>query len=197
MKILCVADTVVQSLLETGSNGATSAGIDIIVGCGDLPPEYLSSLRNFYDAPLIYVLGNHDIRHKTTHPVGCTNIDRKLFRTNGISAVGFSGSRWYNGGYFQYSEKQMSHFVKKMRFTLWRNSGVDIIITHAPPRYIHDAEDLCHRGFRIFRWFIEKYKPRYFLHGHIHAHFETDQERITKVGSTSIINCYGYYVLEI
>ncbi|PHR29838.1 MAG: metallophosphoesterase [Desulfotalea sp.] len=197
MKILCVADTVTRSLLEPNLGGPAIEEIDLVIACGDLPPEYLSSLRNRYNAPLYYVLGNHDLRYQNSPPVGCTHIDRHIVNFSTLSMTGFSGSRWYNGGINQYSEKQMRGFMRRMRFQLWRNKGVDIVVTHAPPRFVHDAEDPCHRGFRIFRWFIDKYKPRYCLHGHIHTHFEDDSERITSINSTSVINCYGYYVLEI
>ena len=197
MKILCVADTVTQSLLELDNGKLSIEGIDLVIACGDLPPEYLTSLRNRYNVPLYYVLGNHDLRYQSSPPVGCGHIDRSIVHFSGITFSGFSGSRWYNGGMNQYSEKEMTRFIQKMRFRFWRNKGFDIVVTHAPPRFIHDAEDLCHRGFRIFRWLLDKYKPRYFLHGHIHALFEDDSERITSINSTTIINCYGYYVLEI
>jgi Icc-related predicted phosphoesterase len=196
MKILCVADTVTEALLPM-SGSPLLEDIDLIFGLGDLPPEYLSSLRNSYDVPLYYVLGNHDLRFTDSPPVGCFHIDRKLVRFSGLTITGFSGSRWYNGGKNQYTENQMTRFVKHMRYSLWRSKGVDIVITHASPRFIHDAEDRCHRGFRVFRWFIDKYQPTYFLHGHIHAHFEDDSERVAKSNSTTVINCYGYYVLEI
>jgi Icc-related predicted phosphoesterase len=91
----------------------------------------------------------------------------------------------------------MAGFVRKMRFQLWRHKGVDLVLTHAPPRYIHDAEDRCHRGFRCFRRLIDKYRPRYFIHGHIHALFADDSERITVVNSTSVVNSYGHFVFEI
>jgi len=91
----------------------------------------------------------------------------------------------------------MSRFISRMRFTLWRNGTPDLVLSHAPPRHINDAEDPCHRGFRGFRKFIDKYNPPYFLHGHIHSLFKNDSERITTVNSTEVINCYGFYVLEI
>lgn len=197
MKILCVADTVTQSLLEPDKEGPVPHDIDLVIACGDLPPEYLSALRNRYNAPLYYVLGNHDLRYQSAPPVGCGHIDRRIVHFSDVVLAGFSGSRWYNGGINQYSEKEMNRSIQKMRFQFWRSKGVDIVVTHAPPRYIHDAEDLCHRGFRSFSRFIDKYKPRYFLHGHIHTHFDDDSERITSINSTSVINCYGYYVLEI
>lgn len=195
MKILCVADTVVNDLLQP--DFARQLQPDCIIGCGDLPPEYLSRLRSLFDTPLYYVLGNHDLRYSEAPPGGCLHLDRRLVKENGLSLIGFSGSRWYNGGKYQLHEKQMAKNVKRMRFTLWRNGSLDIVATHAPPRFINDAEDPCHRGFRIYRYLIEKYRPRFFLHGHIHRQFSDDSMRITELGGTKIINCYGYYVLHV
>lgn len=197
MKILSVADVVTPDLLENLKGGPFIDGVELILGCGDLPPEYLSSLRNKYDAPLLYVLGNHDLRYKSQPPVGCTHIDRKLISLGDINITGFSGSRWYNGNMNQYTEQQMARHINKMRLALWRRGGVDLVVTHAPPRFIHDAEDPCHKGFRAFRKFIDKYQPGYFVHGHIHAHFSNDAERLTQSNATSVINSYGYYVFEI
>ncbi len=197
MKILSVADTVVKDLLETTGGGPAISGIELLLSCGDLPPEYLTALRNRYDVPLLYVLGNHDIRYGTSPPVGCTPIDRRIVHVGKTKILGFSGSRWYNGSINQYTEEQMAGFINRLRFALWRSRSVDLVVTHASPRFIHDAEDLCHRGFRSFRRFIDKYQPRHFLHGHIHAHFASEEERITRLNSTLIINCYGYHVLEI
>ena len=197
MKILSVADTVVKDLLEPVGGGPAIADIGLVLACGDLPPEYLSALKNRYNCQLLYVLGNHDLRYAESPPVGCVHIHRQIVTIDNIRITGFSGSRWYNGNINQYTEKQMARFIRKMRFSLWRSGGVDIVITHASPRFIHDAEDPCHRGFRIFQEFINKYQPRYFIHGHIHALFENDSERLTRVKSTSVLNSYGYHVLEI
>ena len=197
MKILSVADTVVKDLVEPVGGGPAIANIELVLACGDLPPEYLSALRHRYDVPLLYVLGNHDLRYQESPPVGCLHIHRRIVKFGGLRIIGFSGSRWYNGNINQYTEKQMAGFIRRMRFSLWRSRGVDLVISHAPPRFIKDAEDLCHRGFRVFLEFIEKYQPRYFIHGHIHNLFDNDSARTTMVNSTSVINSYGYHVLEI
>jgi len=197
MKILSVSDTVVKKLLEPLEGKPFIKDVDLILSCGDLPPEYLSSLKELYNTPLYYVLGNHDIRYKESPPAGCVHIDGRIMEIGAIKITGFSGSRWYNGNINQYTEKQMGRFIKKMRFSLWRQKGIDLVISHAPPRFINDAEDPCHRGFRVFRPFIDKYKPRHFIHGHIHSLFENDSKRVTQVNETSVINTYGYHVLEI
>ncbi len=197
MKILSVADIVTKSLLETVEGGPAITGIDLILACGDLPPEYLSALKHRYNKPLLYVLGNHDLRYGESPPTACIPLHRRIVKVGHFRFAGFSGSRWYNGNINQYTEKQMARFIRKMRFSLWRSRGVDLVLTHAPPRFVHDAEDPCHRGFRAFLSFIDKYQPRYLIHGHIHALFASDEERVTRVQSTTVINSYGYHVLEI
>lgn len=197
MKILIVADTVINKLLEPVKGGTFLQDIDLILSCGDLPPEYLSSLAFRYNVPLLYILGNHDLRYKTSPPGGCRNIDQTIATFRDLKIIGFSGSRWYNGGINQYTEKQMKHSIKKLRFSLWRSGSPDLILTHAPPRHVNDAEDLCHRGFKVFNSFIKKYNPPYFLHGHIHTLFKNDAERISTVNTTRVINCYGFHVLKI
>jgi Icc-related predicted phosphoesterase len=91
----------------------------------------------------------------------------------------------------------MRAIIRRLRPTLWWRGGADVVITHAPPRYIHDAEDHCHKGFECYRRLIGKYQPSYFIHGHIHREFFHPSERITVVDTTKVVNTYGYYLLEI
>jgi Icc-related predicted phosphoesterase len=196
MKLLSVSDYVVPILYDNFDT-AHFPKIDLILSCGDLPPEYLSYLFTSFNAPLYYVRGNHDIRYDSKPPDGCIDLNTRLIQFQGIKILGLEGSRWYNGGPHQYTEKEMRKIIRGLRPKIWWQRGVDIIITHAPPRYIHDAEDLCHRGFKSFRWLIDHYCPIYFIHGHIHAQFSDPSERITRINKTKVINTYGYYIFEI
>ncbi len=114
-----------------------------------------------------------------------------------MNILGLEGSRWYNGGPYQYHERQMRHKINCLRFQIWRRGGIDIVITHAPPRHVHDAEDRCHKGFNCFMKLIKRYAPAYFIHGHIHKHFSNPDERITTVIKTKVINTCGYTSFEI
>ena len=196
MKILSVSDVVKPRLLQH-SNSDALADVDLIFSCGDLPPEYLTRLVNFFKAPLYYVRGNHDIRYNEKPPEGCRDLHGRLVKNRGISILGLEGSQWYNGGPYQYDERQMRAIIRRLRPTLWWRGGIDVVITHAPPRHIHDAQDPCHKGFECFRRLIEKYRPSYFIHGHIHREFSDPSERITVVDQTKVVNTYGYYLLEI
>ncbi|MCP3955264.1 MAG: metallophosphoesterase [Desulfobacterales bacterium] len=196
MKILSIADIVVP-VLYPDFDAERFKGVDFVLGCGDLPPEYLAFLANTLEVPLYYVRGNHDLRYANSPPGGCLDLHNKLVRVNNLNILGLEGSRWYNGGPQQYTDSQMAAIVRRLRFKLWRKGGPDIIVTHAPPRNVHDEEDLCHRGFKTYLGLIKKYQPQYFIHGHIHRVFADNSERITVLNTTSVINAYGYYVIEI
>jgi len=197
MKILAVADRVTSFLLEPVPGTAALADIDLIVSCGDLPPEFLARLKARYDVPLFYVLGNHDLRYNSSPPQGCRCIDRRLVTHRGLRILGFSGSRWYNGNVNQFTEKEMTASIRRMRLSLWLSRGVDLVVTHAPPRHIHDAEDRCHRGFDSFNTLISRYRPACLVHGHIHSLFAAEAARVTTVNTTRVINSYGYCTFEI
>jgi Icc-related predicted phosphoesterase len=196
LKVLSVSD-VVDAMLHRQAGSKPFTDIDVIISCGDLPPEYLTLLANAFNAPLYYVSGNHDIRYKTKWPEGGRNLHNRLEEIGGLRFLGLEGSHWYNGGPFQYTEKQMRAIVRRLRPSLWWRGGVDVVVTHAPPLHVHDAEDPCHRGFEIYRRLIDRYKPRYFIHGHIHRHFSDASERVTLVNKTKVVNTYGYTLLEI
>jgi len=196
MKILSVADRT-ETLLYDEKAPQRFEGVDLILSCGDLPPEYLAFLRHVFDVPLFYVAGNHDIRYPERPPAGCTNLHSRIVNFNGLKMLGLEGSRWYNGGRYQYTEAQMRKTVFKLAPALWWHKRIDIVLTHAPPRFVHDAEDQCHRGFKIYRSLINRFSPRYLIHGHIHEAFDDNAQRMSIINGTKVINSYGHVFLEI
>ena len=81
-------------------------------------------------------------------------------------------------------------------FKLWRRKGFDILVAHAPAFHVNDMEDLPHRGFAAFCGLMEKYKPKYFLHGHVHASYGGSFKRKDTYCETTVINAYDFYVIE-
>nr|MDA3852520.1 metallophosphoesterase [Spirochaetaceae bacterium] len=69
------------------------------------------------------------------------------------------------------------------------------LLTHAPPKGIGDKEDQCHRGFKIFLWFLKTFQPQYMIHGHIHI-YDSNIPRKSLFLNTTIINCYDHQILE-
>jgi Icc-related predicted phosphoesterase len=188
MRILAVSDFVTPA--------PVSGSVDLVLSCGDLAPEHLAQLARTLDAPVFYVCGNHDLRFREGAPEGCLSIHGRLYEYRGLRLAGLEGSRWYNGGPFQYTEGQMRVLVRRLGRAIRRRGGVDVVISHAPPRHVHDREDPCHQGFASFHRLIARHAPRYFLHGHVHAAFSEPGERLAAVGRTRIINCSGAYLFE-
>lgn len=196
MRILTVSD-VVEPSLHPDFDARRFAAVDLVMACGDLPPEYLAALVNRLGAPLYYVCGNHDVRMAGAAPAGCVNLHGRIVRHRGLRMLGLEGSRWYNGGPYQYREREMRWLLRRLWLPLRFGGRLDIVLAHAPPRHVGDAEDRCHRGFGSFRRLIATHRPRYFVHGHIHRHFDRPAARVTEVGDTRVINSYGYHILEI
>ena len=196
MKILAVSDE--ESPYLWDQNAAEKLkGYDLILSSGDLKSEYLSFLVTMAKCPVLYVHGNHDGHYATRPPEGCDCIEDKLVVYNGVRILGLGGCLRYHPGPHQHTDRQMRRRIRKLRFLLWRTKGVDIVVTHAPPRDVGDGEDPAHRGFPALREFLDKYRPRYLLHGHVHLSYGTDPTRLRQYGDTAVINTSERYVLEI
>ena len=62
MKILAVSDQVVERLYSLVPQGHFT-GVEMILGCGDLPYSYLEFMVSMLNVPIFYVPGNHDPAH--------------------------------------------------------------------------------------------------------------------------------------
>lgn len=216
INILCVADEI--DLLVYSTHIKERFGdVDLVLSAGDLPDEYLGFITAMLNKPLLSVAGNHDpsdsrekyLYNQTNSTLFMPGKDRaslgrlsfKIKKEAGVSVLGLPGSMLYNSGPNQYSEFAMWMRViillpKLFIRRLFLGRGVDIILAHAPPKGIHDAEDRCHRGFSAFNWLIRFARPRYFLHGHIHV-YDTQQLREQKTGETTVVNVYGHRRISI
>ena len=84
-----------------------------------------------------------------------------------------------------------------MKGKIRRKKGFDILLTHAPACGVNDQEDLPHHGFQTFVMLMDKYQPKYMIHGHVHMNYTYGAERITQYQNTTVINSYEKYLLEI
>lgn len=196
MKILLVSDEEDKYLWDFYQPGRLK-GIDLILSAGDLKAEYLSFLVTMANRPLLYVPGNHDGSYAQRPPEGCQCIDGKLVTVGGLRILGLGGSALYNGGPNQYSEGQMRRRIRRLKLKLARTGGVDIVLTHAPVRGFGDEDNLSHRGFEAFLPLLDKYRPRYLVHGHVHQRYGVNRPRCYRYGETTLVNATGRYVLEI
>ncbi|MGD0878027.1 MAG: metallophosphoesterase [Anaerolineales bacterium] len=206
MKILAVSDEVVDRLYNTRIL-QNFRDIELILGCGDLPYEYLEFLVTVLNVPLLYIPGNHDPQYRednsATRAEGCVNLDRHLVQVKGLSLAGLGGSIRYTPGHpNQYSQPEMyGRVISILPEVIWNRfrtgKGLDIIIAHSPARGIHDDSDPAHTGFSAFLDIIRVFKPRYFLHGHTLVYKGNLLPTVTQVGRTTVINVYPSRLLEV
>ena len=196
MKILCIADEELTIFWDSYVPGRLKE-YDLILSSGDLKAAYLSFIVTMARAPVMYVHGNHDTGYAVTEPEGCDSIDGEMVEYRGLRILGLGGCLWYRPGAHQYSEKEMRKRIWKLRWQIAKYGGVDIIVTHAPPRGVGDGEDRAHQGFECFLELMDTYRPRYLLHGHVHLSYGRDRTREREYHDTKVINVCEKYVLEI
>lgn len=200
MKILCVSDTIMPQLESAANLRRRHSDIELVLSCGDMSSSYLEFITSVLNVPLFYVRGNHDENY-TEQPPGGEDLHRRVIKYNGLTFAGLEGSIKYNEGKIQYTESQMSMMVMGMATTLGfqrinKGYGIDVLVTHSPPRGIHDAEDRPHQGFKALLQFMKWYRPRYLLHGHVHTYDRRKTTR-TQFEETCIININPFTVLDI
>jgi Icc-related predicted phosphoesterase len=196
VKILCIADEELTIFWDSYVPGRLKE-YDLILSSGDLKAAYLSFIVTMARVPVLYVHGNHDTGYQHKPPEGCDCIEDQLIVYNGLRILGLGGCRRYCRGDHQYTDREMSQRIRKLRWKLWWHKGVDIVVTHAPPAGVGDDNDPPHRGFEAFLKLVEKYKPKYLLHGHVHMNYSMDNCRVRQLDQTQVINVYERYVLDI
>ncbi len=205
-KILAVSDQVVDRIYKLAVDGHFR-GVDLILGCGDLPYSYLEYLLSILNVPLYYVPGNHDPEYNRQHTIsyaeGGSNLDLKIAFTKGLFLTGLGGSiRYRPDGVNQYTQSQVYLRVYRLLPRLLVNRirygrKLDILITHSPPFGIHDEDSVAHRGLKALNFLIRVAQPRYHFHGHTHFYRSNLESSITIVGRTTVMNIFPYKLVEI
>ena len=67
----------------------------------------------------------------------------------------------------------------------------------APIEGVGDGQDNAHKGFAVFRELLDKYKPQYLIHGHMHLNYGQDKTRIRQYGETTVVNATERYELTV
>ena len=196
MKILALADEELMCFWDYYVPGRLKE-YDLILSAGDLKAAYLTFVVTMARAPLMYVHGNHDTGYAVTEPEGCDSIDGKIVEYRGLRILGLGGCLRYRPGDHQYSEREMARRIRKLQWEIAKYGGVDIIVTHAPPRGIGDSEDPAHMGFECFLDLMDTYRPKYLLHGHVHMRYGMHIQREREYHGTKVINVCEKFVLEI
>jgi hypothetical protein len=158
--------------LERVQNREALGPIDLIAGCGDLEPDYLSFVADAFVAPLAYVRGNHDAggawaaagdRIPEVLPDGVVR------KSIGLRLVGFSWPRLGVRGRPR-ERTAWSQVLPLLVRSLGPRGEPILVLSHAPPRGVGDApDDPFHTGFDAYRWVADHLHPPLWLHGHTPA----------------------------
>jgi Icc-related predicted phosphoesterase len=208
MQVLTISDEIVPAIYSLNIKQRFQ-GVDFVLSCGDLPYYYVEFVVTMLGVPVFYVHGNHDTPEvqsdgaTVTEARGATCIEGRLVRHRGLSIAGLGGClRYKPDGTNMYTDAEMMRrawrLVPRMLFNNYRyGSYLDVLITHAPPLGIHNGPDYPHRGFRAFLWMMDRFRPRYLIHGHIHLSYGYDSGTESVYGATTVINTAGHRMLEI
>jgi hypothetical protein len=199
VRILAVSDEPDPSLDSKATRDGLGS-IDLIIGAGDLQPEYLSFVTDAFHAPLRYVRGNHDVGAAWLHSEHATlpepMPEASVVTEAGLSLIGFSGSPVYSHRGHEVSALAMwSHAVRGWLSA--RSREPVLVVSHAPPRDVNDDDDLTHRGFTAFRWLAERLHAPLWLHGHTALVRRGIDARCARFAGTLFYNCTGATLIEL
>ena len=144
---------------------------------------------------IIKSASGHDGDYENHPPEGCDCIEDEIVLVNGLRILGLGGCLKYRHAPHHYTDAQMRSRITRLKWQIRRMGGVDIVVTHAPPRGLGDGEDVAHWGFEALRELLDQYQPRYLVHGHVHLRYGGNQ-RLLHYGGTTIVNACQRYVLE-
>lgn len=201
MRILLVSD-IESEYIWDHFDPSRFKDVELIISCGDLKSDYLAFLATMINVPVFFIHGNHDTDYVPNPPGGCDSLEDKIVTFKGLRIGGLGGCLKYNNHPtnsappFQYTEWQMAWRVRKLMRKISIHKGLDILVTHAPPLGVEDDKDRCHVGFESFHNILDKYAPKYLLHGHMHMRFGRAQ-RIVDHKGTKVIDAFGYYILDV
>lgn len=173
--------------------------VDLVLGAGDLPWDYLETLATLLDVPAAFVPGNHDpeVTRRSPAPDGFVNLDGQVLDVGGLRVAGLGGCVRYNAGGHQYTQDEYD--VRARRLLRAADGAgarpVDVLLTHAPPLGLGDEPDPSHVGIAALPGVIEVLRPLWHLHGHIHPYGMHKPDRV--LGPTTIRNVIPWHVLEI
>jgi uncharacterized protein len=198
IRILAASDEPDPALDHSG-NRDDLGRIDLLVGCGDLSPDYLGFLADAVAAPFVYVRGNHD--HGGPWPA----LDRlpepiERIENRALAGVTIVPLSWpaHQRGIAKRDEaaawRQVAAILR-VRLVL-PGSRSWLVVSHAPPRGVGDTpDDPYHVGFAAYRSVLDRLRPRLWLHGHTTR--ASMPNAVVEHGPTTLVNVTGSVLVEL
>jgi uncharacterized protein len=208
MQVLTIADEVIPAIYSLSIKERFGEA-QLVFGCGDLPYYYMEFVVTTLGLQGYYVHGNHDTPQHLNdgsiveEPRGWTSVEGRCVCHGGLLIAGLGGSiRYHQKGEYQYTQTEMMArallLVPRLLLNRRRHGRyLDVLLAHSPPYKIQDGSDYAHRGFHGLRYLIERFTPRYMIHGHVHRSYGFSTPFETQHGPTMVINTAGYRMLEL
>ncbi len=197
MRILAIADVEDELLCARLEGRASSLDpVDLVISCGDLPAPYLDYVATMTGAPLAYVRGNHDQAYGQDPPGGI-DLDGRVVRLGRLRIAGLEGSLRYREGIVAHTQAQMWVRSLFLEARTKLSGGIDLLVTHVPPRGHGDLNDLPHQGFDAFNWLLGRVRPSHMLSGHVHLDYGRVPRARAHPSGTLLVNAFGHVELEL
>ena len=184
MRVLALAD---KRPLVDPATLATQQSVDAVLCLGDLDRAWIESLMSL-DVPRLGVHGNHDPEH-LLRDLEVDDLHLRRTHVGGLTVAGFEGCvRYGNNTIHQYTQREATKLARRL-------PAADVLICHCPPLGINDdPEDPSHIGFAGLREWVDEYRPRHLLHGHVHP---LHGQVMTRHGDTRVHWISGSRVLDL
>jgi DNA repair exonuclease SbcCD nuclease subunit len=196
IRLLAVSDDV-DHALEHARNREALGPIDLIVGCGDLSPAWLSFVGDAFRVPIVYVRGNHDRQGPWPAPPDIpppsAGVDGRSLP--GIPMLLLPWTRFQDGDAHRDETGAWLQLVRAAP-RLLRSRAPLLVVSHVPPRDLGDTPtDPYHVGYAAYRFLMDRVRPPLWLHGHTNPAAQADWRN--EEGSTVAANVTGSVLVEL
>jgi len=201
VRVLAVSDER-DATLAVERNRAAIEPVDLIVGCGDVEPDWLAFLADAFQAPLVFVRGNHDRGLGWRSAAG--GIPEPLaggaaISVAGIELVGFEWPGVEQPGNRRHDGTAWRHVLgaawrSARRRALGRVRPI-LVVSHVAPRGVGDGPDPYHHGIAAYRWLLDRLRPPLWLHGH--TTLATVDEPDVRHERSTVVNVTGAVVVDL
>lgn len=186
MKILAISDrpptTSIKEILEREGD------IELIFTLWDFDYSDLRELADINHIPKLWVYGNH-CSGNYFDDLWIVNMHLHTYEYKWVTFWWFQWCVRYKPNPDAIMCTQEEANILMMDFP-----KVDIFLSHCPPRWVNDEDDITHQWFDTLREYIQIQTPKYFFHGHTLPEWDT---LVTLFWETNIVYVYADKVIEI
>ncbi len=204
IRILAASDEP-DPALDHAPNREALGPLDLVVGCGDLSPEYTAFLGDAFRTPFLYVRGNHDHggawRLAENVPIASAGIDERTLEGVSLLALGWPRLDEIEQRGDRVTPRRdrdaWRQVIAALRLELLRPRARPwLVFSHVPPKGAGDApDDPFHTGFEAYRAVLDRLAPRLWLHGHTTR--ASQRTPIVDHGPTTLVNVTGSVLVEL